>query len=123
MKTAGFEIKENYPLRPLTTFDAGGSARYYAAVSREEDIVNAIDFARNRDIPILVLGGGSNLLVGDQGFPGLVIHNVMKGFESNRDGGHMVVSVSGGESWQELVDRCVAAGRAYPRPGIPSELI
>jgi UDP-N-acetylmuramate dehydrogenase len=110
MKTAGFEIKENHPLRSLTTFYAGGDARYYAAVSSEEDIVNALDFAKNRDIPVFVLGGGSNLLVSDQGFPGLVIHNVMRGFESNQDGGHMVVSVSGGESWQELVDRCVAAG-------------
>jgi UDP-N-acetylmuramate dehydrogenase len=103
-------IIENHPLSGLTTFDAGGPAGYYAAVSSDADVVEALEFARGRSLPVFVLGGGSNLLVSDDGFPGLVIHNRIRGFESNPDGEHVVVSAGAGEEWGEFADRCVAAG-------------
>lgn len=67
------DIEENVPLAPLTTFKVGGSARYFARVSSADDIKEAIDFVKDKDLPIFVLGGGSNLIVSDDGFNGIVI--------------------------------------------------
>ncbi len=105
-----FRIIENHPLSGLTTFDAGGLARYYTAVSSAANVRAALEFANIKGLPVFVLGGGSNLLVSDDGFPGLVIHNRMGGFEGSPDGEYVVVSAGAGEEWQVFVDRCVAAG-------------
>ena len=103
-------IIENHPLSGLTTFEAGGPARYYAAVSSDDDVREALEFAGDRSLPVFVLGGGSNLLVSDEGFPGLVIHNRIQGFECNPDGDYVSVSAGGGEDWPVFVERCVAEG-------------
>jgi UDP-N-acetylmuramate dehydrogenase len=103
-------IKENHPLAGLTTFDTGGPARYYAAVSSDRDVVDALGFACGKRVPVFVLGGGSNLLISDDGFPGLVIHNRIKGYEVRPEGGLVRVSSGAGEDWPGFVDRCVAAG-------------
>ena len=67
-------IQENIPLAPLTTFRIGGNARRYCAPQTTEEIREALAFAREHDIPWFALGRGSNLLVADEGFDGLVIH-------------------------------------------------
>lgn len=67
-------IEENIPLAPLTTFKVGGPARWFAAPADAGQLREALEFARNRAVPCFVLGGGSNLLVHDDGFAGLVIH-------------------------------------------------
>lgn len=67
------QILENYPLAPLTTFKIGGSARYFAAASTLPSLLSALTFARSRQLPIKIIGGGSNLLISDKGFDGLVI--------------------------------------------------
>jgi UDP-N-acetylmuramate dehydrogenase len=103
-------IKENYPLSGLTTFDTGGRARYYAEVSAEDEVGSALDFAHERDLKIFVLGGGSNLLISDDGFPGLVIHNRIEGFDLRPAGSHVIVSAGAGEDWPAFVDRCVSLG-------------
>ena len=86
MKASGITVKENYPLRELTTFKIGGAARYFTEVSREDEIIKAVEFAKDRSLDLFVLGGGSNLLVSDAGFHGLVIHNKLTGLESSRKG-------------------------------------
>src|SRR3989344_5426228 len=68
------EVKNNVPLAPLTTFKVGGPARYYCRVSEPSEIGEAIDFAEQKNIPLYVLGGGSNVVFSDRGYPGLVIH-------------------------------------------------
>jgi UDP-N-acetylmuramate dehydrogenase len=67
------KIKKNVPLAPLTTFRIGGPAKFFVEVSTKEDLVEAIEWARKEKEPIYYLGGGSNLLIADEGLPGLVI--------------------------------------------------
>jgi UDP-N-acetylmuramate dehydrogenase len=68
-----FMIEEYIPLAPLTTFHIGGPARYFMRARTQEDIREALDFVQAQQVPLFVLGGGSNLLISDQGFPGLVL--------------------------------------------------
>ena len=66
-------IRENIPLAPLTTLGVGGPARYFTEGATEAEVVEAVEFARSREVPLFVLGGGSNLVVADAGFTGLVL--------------------------------------------------
>jgi len=66
-------IQENVSLAPFTTFKVGGPARYFISASNEDEIRQAILFAQEKKLEIFVLGGGSNLIVSDNGFDGLVI--------------------------------------------------
>lgn len=68
------EIKEHIPLAPMTTFEIGGAARWFVEVKNEEEIRAALAHARERGWKYAILGGGSNILVADEGFDGLVIH-------------------------------------------------
>ena len=105
---AGFKVEENYPLSSLTTFNIGGPARYYVSVRSEAAFLKALDFAGSRDIPIFILGGGSNVLVSDSGFDGLVIRNMIKGITGWPEGDWFCVHAGSGQSWQEFVDWCVS---------------
>lgn len=67
------DIQENVPLAPLTTFRIGGPARYLYLARNKEDVIQAVKAARECQIRFFILGGGSNLLVADKGFDGLVI--------------------------------------------------
>lgn len=67
------EIQENIPLAPFTTFRIGGPARFFCEVKNEKDVLEALKFAQEKKLPVFVLGGGSNILVSDNGFSGLVI--------------------------------------------------
>jgi UDP-N-acetylmuramate dehydrogenase len=110
MNTVPLDIKENHPVRDLTTFGVGGTVPFFTEVVSENDIVPALDFAKSRNIPIFVLGGGSNVLISDEGFPGLVIRNGIKGFKSQTEGDDILVCAGAGEDWQQFVDRCVSSG-------------
>ncbi|TSC91657.1 MAG: UDP-N-acetylmuramate dehydrogenase, partial [Candidatus Berkelbacteria bacterium Licking1014_85] len=67
------KIQENIPLAPYTTFKIGGPAKYFFIAQTREDIINAIETAQELKLPYYILGGGSNLLVSDNGYDGLVI--------------------------------------------------
>jgi UDP-N-acetylmuramate dehydrogenase len=67
------EIKKDIPLAPYTTLKVGGSARFFCEMKDEKDIMEAVKFAEEKKLPVFVLGGGSNILVSDKGFDGLVI--------------------------------------------------
>ncbi len=69
-------LQENIPLAPFTTFRIGGSARYYAEVSGAIEIAEILEYAEQHKLPLYVLGGGSNVLFSDKGFPGIVVHVV-----------------------------------------------
>ena len=96
-------LQEQVVLASKTTLGVGGPARWYAEVESEEALVEAVRFARNRGLPLFVLGGGSNLLVSDQGFPGLVVHIAMRGIAQEG----RLFQVAAGESWDEFVSRAV----------------
>ncbi len=99
-------IKENVPLAPLTTFRLGGAARFFIEVQTLEELNTALDTAKEKNLPVLFLGGGSNMLVTESGFDGLVIKVALKGIE--RDEALLIASA--GESWDALVEYSVAAG-------------
>jgi UDP-N-acetylmuramate dehydrogenase len=101
------DVRENVSLAALTTFAVGGPARYFAEVSSESDVVLALSFAREIGLEHLVLGGGSNVLISDEGFPGVVILNRIKGMTFEEQGSTILATVGGGEDWQDFVDLCV----------------
>jgi UDP-N-acetylmuramate dehydrogenase len=74
VQLSSVSIQQNIPLAPYTTLRIGGPARYFVQVHTEAELLEAVAFARERSLPIFVLGGGSNLLVSDSGFSGLVLH-------------------------------------------------
>jgi UDP-N-acetylmuramate dehydrogenase len=100
-------IRENVALGPLTTLGVGGAARYLAVAESEQDVAEAVRWADERGLPLFVLGGGSNLLVSDAGFPGLVLQIGIRGV---RECGEGCFEVGAGEVWDEFVDRMVKAG-------------
>jgi UDP-N-acetylmuramate dehydrogenase len=100
-------IQENVPLSPLTTLRIGGPARFFAEAREEEELLAAFSFAERRSLPIFILGGGSNALVADEGFPGLVIHMGLKGVTWRDEGGEVIVAARAGEDWDEFVRQCV----------------
>ena len=80
----GFE--KNVPLAPLTTLGVGGPARWFAEAATEADVRPAQSSPRQRYLPLFVLGGGSNLVVGDEGFPGVVLHMGLRGVRTTTEG-------------------------------------
>jgi UDP-N-acetylmuramate dehydrogenase len=102
------KIQENVPLAPFTTFGIGGPARWFVEAATEAEIVDVVTFARERELPLFVLGGGSNLLVSDTGFAGVVLRVALKGIESAEDAGARIFRVTAGEDWDQFVSRAVA---------------
>jgi UDP-N-acetylmuramate dehydrogenase len=102
------QIKERQLLAPFTTLGIGGPARWFAEVTSEEEIAEASMWARECDVPLFVLGGGSNVLIADAGFPGLVLRVGLRGIE--RDGG--LFRVGAGVDWDEFVGDAIGSGCA-----------
>lgn len=97
------QFLEHIPLSAYTTFQIGGPARWFAEASTEADILEAVEFSRSRGLPFFPMGGGSNLLISDAGFPGLVLHITMKGIEQ-QNGQFMIAA---GEIWDTFVSYAV----------------
>ncbi|HVT75256.1 MAG TPA: UDP-N-acetylmuramate dehydrogenase [Candidatus Paceibacterota bacterium] len=104
------KISENIPLAPYTTFNVGGSARYFAVTRSEAEIQEAIAFAHEKGLSLFVLGGGSNIVVSDAGFGGLVLKMEMKGASHEVRDGCVYVTAWAGESWDDLVAKSVEWG-------------
>jgi UDP-N-acetylmuramate dehydrogenase len=105
-------ISENVPLAPLTTLGVGGPARFFVEATTDDNLVEAVAWARARGLPIFALGGGSNLVVADSGFAGLVIRIAIRGVNLRRAGDEVVVEAGAGEDWDPLVATCVAGDYA-----------
>jgi UDP-N-acetylmuramate dehydrogenase len=101
------EIQENVLLGPLTTLKIGGPARYFVRVTREDELPRALEFARERGLQVFVLGGGSNLVVADAGFDGLVLQVGIAGkvFGDSLPGSRSKVwyQVPAGVDWDDFV--------------------
>jgi UDP-N-acetylmuramate dehydrogenase len=104
-------LQENIPLAPLTTLKIGGPARFFVEAKSHAEVEEAFTFARQRDLPLFILGGGSNLVVSDSGWPGLVLKLSMKGIEqrSALQDGSVLYDVGAGESWDHFVAHTVSA--------------
>ncbi len=96
-------IRENVALFPMTTIGLGGPARYYASCKSADDVRRALEFANKKSLPVMVLGGGSNTIIPDEGFHGLVIHPAMRGMEVESEGDLYLVRVGAGEPWDDFV--------------------
>ncbi len=103
------KIEANRLLAPFTTFQIGGPARWFAHVETEDDIVELTAWSRDEKIPLLVLGGGSNLLISDSGFDGLVLHIALRGIEfaKGAEKRTRIYRVAAGEDWDQFVQRAV----------------
>src|ERR1019366_4094019 len=97
-------------LAPLTTLRVGGAAAELVDVEREADVIDAVRTVEARGLPPFVLGEGSNVVVGDGGFPGLVARPGTRGVEARREGDRVVVDVAAGEPWDAFVARTVDEG-------------
>jgi UDP-N-acetylmuramate dehydrogenase len=100
------------PLGPLTTLGVGGGARWFVRATTGEEIAAAHRWAGDAQLPLFVLGGGSNLVVADTGVDGLVVQIAIDGIDVSRDGSETVFHVGAGESWDRLVAAAVARGLA-----------
>jgi len=103
-------LEENKLLAPLTTFGIGGQARWFVEATSEDEVVEATSWARERGLPLFVLGGGSNLLVADAGFHGLVMRVALSGIdERDGNGNGVLFRAAASEDWDGLVRRATAA--------------
>ena len=111
------DFSQNEPLSKHTTLEIGGPAKYFGETQSEEELKEIVKKAMNEAIPFMVVGEGSNLLVADEGFEGLVIKNKVKGIKK-KDG---LVSAMMGSALQELVDFTIKNGLAgmQKMTGIP----
>jgi UDP-N-acetylmuramate dehydrogenase len=101
---------EQVRLADYTTLHLGGPADRFTAAETEEDLVAAVRAADAEAEPVLVLGGGSNLVVADEGFPGAVVLMAAAGVEFVAAGDAVEVTASAGQDWDEFVQRCLAEG-------------
>jgi UDP-N-acetylmuramate dehydrogenase len=104
------EIRDDVPLAPLTTLELGGRARHFVDAVDEDAVIEALRWAESRQLPIAILGGGSNLVVADAGFPGLIIRIGTRGrrFEPKAPSGEVRLTAAAGEPWDDLVAETVA---------------
>ncbi|HTA78323.1 MAG TPA: UDP-N-acetylmuramate dehydrogenase [Terracidiphilus sp.] len=105
-------LEQNKPLAPLTTLGVGGPARWFMQAASEAEIVEAVAWAHDKNVPLFVLGGGSNLLVSDAGFKGLAMRVGLKGIERRDEGDCAVYRIAAGEDWDRFVHRAVNDGCA-----------
>jgi UDP-N-acetylmuramate dehydrogenase len=97
-------MQQNVPLAPLTTLRIGGPARFLAHIDTEAALLEAVAFARDRNLPLFVLGGGSNLLVADTGFDGVVLHIALNGAPSiSKTPTAIDYTVPAGNDWNAFV--------------------
>lgn len=114
------KMRENVPISELTTMRLGGNARYIAEITEPEEIAEAVDFAKEHNLPIWVMGGGANTIAHDNGFDGVVLLNRIHGifvkvgedyitpedltFEKRQELGDEITLVGmSGEIWDDFV--------------------
>lgn len=95
-------IEQNTQLAALTTLNVGGPARFFVRAETEAQFIDAFAFATGNTLPVFILGGGSNILVSDRGFDGLVIQVALKGTTNSS-----LLNIAAGEHWDSFVEYCV----------------
>lgn len=106
------DIVENVPLAPLTTIGIGGPARCFLRAESVDELRDGLAWAGQRDLPVFILGGGSNLLIADEGFPGLVIQIDIRGITVESEDEFAMVKAGAGEPWDAFVAFAVDKGWA-----------
>jgi UDP-N-acetylmuramate dehydrogenase len=103
------DIHTNIPLKSLTTMKLGGPAQYFAEAHSVQELHDLYSDAQAKQVPIFVLGGGSNVIAHDEGFKGLIIRIRLAGFDVIADDlNNTTIKIGAGEPWDEVVAKTVA---------------
>lgn len=100
-------MQKNVALAPLTTLKVGGAARFFVEAKTESEVLQAVSYARENNLPLFVLGGGSNILISDNGFKGLALKIALRGISSDQDKTEVLITTQAGEDWDQFVKFCV----------------
>lgn len=104
-------IRKNVSLKDYSTMRLGGLAAYLVDITERTELVEALSWAEEKSLPVIVIGGGSNIVWKDEGFPGLVIVNKIMRFEEQViDDENYYVTVGAGENWDSVVERTAQKG-------------
>jgi UDP-N-acetylmuramate dehydrogenase len=103
-------IRDGVPLAPFTTLELGGPARHFVEAADEGAVGEALRWADGRKSPVALLGGGSNMVVSDAGFDGLIVRIATRGVRFDTSGGEATVTAAAGEPWDALVAEAVGRG-------------
>ena len=104
-------ILENVPLNAYSTMRLGGNAAFLTEINKRQELPEAITWAQDRQLPIVMIGAGSNLLWADSGFKGLVLVNKITGTEIKAaDDGNYYATAGAGENWDAFVNQTVEKG-------------
>lgn len=101
-------LQENVALAPLTTLKVGGPARYFVSAATISEASEAVSFAHAEKLPLFVLGGGSNVVIADAGWRGVVLKLAITGIDEKRAGDRLQFEVGAGEEWDKFVAHAVA---------------
>jgi UDP-N-acetylmuramate dehydrogenase len=101
-------ITENVALAPLTTLKVGGAARYFIEATSVAEVSQAVEFSKSADLPLFILGGGSNLVISDAGWPGLVLKIGITGINHRHGHDEVIFEAGAGEDWDKFVGMVVA---------------
>jgi UDP-N-acetylmuramate dehydrogenase len=105
------DIQKNISLHDYSTMRLGGVAAYFVVVHNADELTQALDWATGNNVPVIMIGGGSNVVWRDEGFQGLLIANEIKRFEERfEDEQNYYVTIGAGENWDSVVARCVERG-------------
>jgi UDP-N-acetylmuramate dehydrogenase len=102
----------NVPLAPLSTLGVGGVGQWFVRADSPEEVAAAHAWCEERGVEFFVLGGGSNVVIADEGFRGLVLHVALRGLEFEREGDDTIVRAGAGECWDVIVEEAAARGLA-----------
>ncbi len=104
-------VSQYVSLHDKTTLKIGGAARYYVAVTTIDEVTAAVSFAEQKKLPLFVLGGGSNILVADNGVEAVVVKQAILGRDVEDVGdGTILLTLGGGETLDEVVAYTVREG-------------
>jgi UDP-N-acetylmuramate dehydrogenase len=107
---AAVKTTERVRLADYTTLRLGGTAARFVEAGTDTELIDAVRVADSELEPVLVLGGGSNLVVTDDGYPGVVVLTAWAGLHFARAGDAVEVTAAAGQDWDELVQQCVGGG-------------
>src|ERR1051325_3562168 len=106
---SAFDMLTNVPLAPLPTLGIGGPAKFFIRAESVDDVREALAFAGERQLPVLILAGGSNVLIPDEGFAGLVIHLELRGITIESENAEAaIVNVAAEVPWADRRLRVLA---------------
>ena len=101
-------VRERVSLASCCTFELGGPARWLLEVRDESTLRAALEWSHATNTPTFVLGGGSNVVIDDAGFDGLVLHMALRGIDARVEGSRMLVHAAAGEPWDDFVAHTVS---------------